>query len=254
VPLFALDKKLSSFNSGNDSKVYLENLAGLYQSIVHATGCRVIIDSSKSIGYAYYLAKTGIIDLYIVHLIRDSRATAYSWLHHKGELNRINPFSTSLVWNSRNLKAEIMGRQLTGKYLRIFYEGFVREPIKTVRDILQTIKVSPELGTLPFLSAQEVRLSQGHMIYGNPDRFKSGIMRLATDHRWRHMRPLDKLIVTFLTWPFLLKYRYSIFMTSDVRADNSLKKSQSSHSYQDFPEPFCCSSCPSPRAHHANGR
>jgi hypothetical protein len=169
-------------------------------------------------------------------------------------LYRINPFSTSLVWNSRNLKAEIMGRQLNGKYLRIFYEDFVREPIKTVRDILQTIKLSPELGTFPFLSAQEVRLSQGHMIYGNPDRFNSGIMRLAADHRWRHMRPLDKLIAAFLTWPFLAKYRYSIFMTNDVRADNSLKKRQSSHPYRAFSAPFCCSSRPSPRAHHANGR
>lgn len=207
---FKFNKKLPEFASNSDSKNYLDNLSCLYRSIVKSTQCRVIVDSSKNFGYAYYLAKTNIIELYIVHLIRDSRATAYSWMHKKGDLSKLNPFNSSKTWNSRNLVGEIIGKQMKGRYLRILYENFVHEPQKTVRNIILMLKERPELGKVPFVSTHEVRLGQSHIIYGNPDRFKSGFIRLKCDNKWKSMRLLDKLFVTALTWPFLIRYRYPI--------------------------------------------
>jgi hypothetical protein len=72
------------------------------------------------------------------------------------------------------------------------------------------VKDDPELSKAPFVSTHEVKLNKSHILYGNPDRFKSGIIRLAYDDKWRQMRLVDKLVVTALTWPFLIKYRYPI--------------------------------------------
>jgi hypothetical protein len=208
---FNFNKKLSQVASDDNSRRYLENLVCLYRSIAKTTGCKVLVDSSKNLGYAYYVAKIGIIDLYLVHLIRDSRATAYSWMKKKGDLFKLNPFNSSKTWSSRNLVAEIIGRQMKDKYLRLLYENFVQEPKNAVRDIVLMLKEDPELADVPFVSAHEVRLNPSHLIYGNPDRFKSGIIRLKYDAKWKQMRRRDKLIVTALTWPFLIKYNYPIF-------------------------------------------
>jgi hypothetical protein len=206
-----IKKKFSEPASDHDSQVYLENLAYLYRSIVNTTGCRIIVDSSKNIGYAYFLMKTGIIDLYIVHFIRDSRATAYSWMHKKGDLYQLDLFRSSKTWNSRNLMAEIIGRQMKGKYLRLRYEDFVRAPRKAVQDIMAILKEPSDSAGETFISDQEVRLSPSHLIYGNPDRFKSGVVRLKYDAKWKQMRLRDKIAVTAITWPFLIRYGYPVF-------------------------------------------
>ena len=209
-----INKKLSERETDHDSRIYLENLACLYQSVADTTGCHIIVDSSKNIGYAYYLVKTGIIDLTMVHFIRDARATAYSWMHKKGDLYQLDPFRSSKTWNSRNFMAEIIGRQMKGKYLRLLYEDFVKAPQKAVQDIMAMLKEPPDSGKEPFVSEQEVRLSHSHLIYGNPDRFKSGVVRLKYDAKWSQMRLRDKFTVTALTWPFLIRYGYPLFFRS----------------------------------------
>jgi hypothetical protein len=206
-----IKNKLSKPAADQDSRVYLENLAYLYRSIANFTGCRILVDSSKNVGYAYYLMKTGIIDLYFVHFIRDARATAYSWMHKKGDLYQLDPFRSSKTWNSRNLMAEIIGRQMKGKYLRLRYEDFVRMPQKAVQDIMMMLKEPRGSANEFFISDQEVRLSPSHLIYGNPDRFKSGVVRLKYDGKWKQMGLRDKITVTAITWPFLIRYGYPVF-------------------------------------------
>jgi hypothetical protein len=206
-----INKKISEPVSDLDSQVYLENLTHLYQSVANTSGCRIIVDSSKNIGYAYYLMKTGIIDLYMVHFIRDSRATAYSWMHQKGDLFQLSPLQSSKTWNSRNLMAELVGRQMKGKYLRLLYEDFVREPRKSVQDIMVMLNEPRDSAKEIFISDKDVKLSPSHLIYGNPDRFKSGVVRLKYDAKWKQMRWRDKFTATAVTWPFLIRYGYPIF-------------------------------------------
>ncbi|HKZ43206.1 MAG TPA: hypothetical protein VJ044_19770, partial [Candidatus Hodarchaeales archaeon] len=62
---------------------YLDHLDKLYRAIQSVTGCRVIVDSSKYPSYASILDLLPNLDLYVVHLVRDSRAVSFSWSKKK---------------------------------------------------------------------------------------------------------------------------------------------------------------------------
>lgn len=188
---------------------YIAKLEKLYECIKSSTGAKVIIDSSKNVGYAFMLSIAHKIDLYILHTIRDARATSYSWQRKKEGLWQTNPFESSLVWNLRNLSTEIMVKKLNQKVLRVYYERFVKEPEKIVNDILNFI--DEESTNLPFIDRNKILLNTSHSIYGNPNRFQTGKVEIKMDNKWkREMKYSHKLLVTFLTWPLLAKYGYLI--------------------------------------------
>src|SRR5439155_14642762 len=54
-------------------------LGNLNAAIADVSGCSVIVDSSKLPTYAFVLKKVPGLEVHIVHLVRDSRATAFSW-------------------------------------------------------------------------------------------------------------------------------------------------------------------------------
>lgn len=195
------------FHSSSDA-FFLKTLEKLYKGIHYATQCDVIIDSSKNVGYGFLLNKIPTIDLYVVHLIRDSRATAYSWIQKKEGLHNIGPVQTSMVWNIRNIALSFLCRQLKPKYLRIHYEEFVRNPSKAVGRICRLGGLTPK--DLPFLTPNSVQLGLSHSVYGNPDRFKKGVVKLKMDQRWRAMNVRDQILVTALTLPLLVKYGYPV--------------------------------------------
>ncbi len=61
----------------------LNHLDKLYAAIQKVTDCQVMIDSSKISAYGKWLESIPSIDLYVVHIIRDPRASAYSWQRMK---------------------------------------------------------------------------------------------------------------------------------------------------------------------------
>jgi len=189
-------------------KDYLNNLERLYKTIQDITDCKVIIDSSKNAWYAQLLKMISEIDLYLLHFIRDPRATAFSWLRKKEGLRRDNPLKSSFVWSSRNIVSEMLGRRLTPKYLRLYYENFVAYPRETIKKILHLVQEEPV--SLPFESTKEVKLGTNHCIYGNPNRFQSGIFKIEADDEWKSSKRNVRLLVTVLTWPLLMRYNYSI--------------------------------------------
>ena len=191
-----------------DLRIYLRALTELYQVIQSETKCRVIIDSSKNIGYCYALGLLPDIDLYVVHLVRDARAVFYSWTRRKQNLWTERPFSLSLRWCVRNITAELLGRKLHGKYFRLKYEDFIERPFESVINILNLTKQNPM--KLPFINKSEVKLGTSHGMCGNPDRFNRGIIKLMLDTKWNRMKEIDKTFVSFLTWPLLLRYKYPI--------------------------------------------
>ena len=54
-------------------------LERLYRAIAVVGDTRVIVDSSKAPSTAFVLRAMPVLDLRLVHLIRDSRGVAYSW-------------------------------------------------------------------------------------------------------------------------------------------------------------------------------
>jgi hypothetical protein len=194
---------------------YFDSLERLYGAMQDVTGCRVIVDSSKSPAYGYVLSTIPVIDLYVVHLVRDSRATAYSWVRKKLEpskgdatyMRKYNFVESSVLWSFWNWAAHSLLRGHSQRYLRIRYEDFVDNAQEVLEQILDFVGESP--ARLPLLTDRQVKLSTNHTASGNPNRFQTGIVELRPDNEWQAgLRPLGRKTVTMVTSPLLRKYGY----------------------------------------------
>jgi hypothetical protein len=200
-----------------DGDELLEVLGRLYGAVQAHTGCRVIVDSSKAPLYAELLARIPSIDLYVVHLVRDPRATAYSWLRRKQlpdfddarQMQRLRPLKSSGLWALWQTMSELLMGRPPSRYLRVRYEDFVADPEAVVRRV--TALVGEEPSRLPFVSGVAVRLHVTHSVSGNPNRFETGPVQLRPDTEWVDClsRP-HRALVTAVTWPLLLRYRYPL--------------------------------------------
>lgn len=194
---------------------YLANTGRLYRAMAEVTGSRVIVDSSKEPAYGYAVGMIPGVDLRVVHLIRDPRAAAYSWLRKKEQpdsetrryMFRMGPGRSAVLWDAWNLSAEALWRGRS--YLRLRYEDFVAAPGPALRSVLD-LAGEPE-APLPLVGEREVKLGVSHTVSGNPNRFETGAVELRPDERWRSgMTPRDRALATALTLPLLPRYGYPL--------------------------------------------
>ncbi len=188
---------------------YGTNLQKLYDGIQQSTACRVILDASKNAGYAYLLGLIPGIDLYLLHVVRDPRATTYSWQRKKKGLRKDPPWMVALTWDSRNVATELLGRHDASRYFRLRYEDFVQNPVRSAQRVLRAIGEEPH--SLPFVGDHEVELGESHSLYGNPNRFQKGRLKVQLDNEWmERIKPLHRWIATILTWPLMIRYGYPL--------------------------------------------
>ncbi len=194
---------------------YLAITERLYLSIARRTGSRVIIDSSKFPVYGAMLNLIPSLDVYIVHVVRDPRAVAFSWMTPKlttdlqepAYLAKINPVTSALWWTGWNLAINYIGHLRPDKYLRLKYEKFVSSPRSSIDEVLGFLGETNI--SVPFKNEFTVMLSANHTISGNPNRFKHGMIKITPDVRWlSDMHPFHRFLVTFLTLPFLSLFGY----------------------------------------------
>jgi Sulfotransferase family len=196
---------------------YQVALSRLYRAVAHQTGCRVLVDSSKSPVYARLVAAIPGVEVAVVHLVRDPRATAWSFLRQKrlpdfGDdrlMQRQHPLVSARRWSLWQAATELLWRRRGQRYLRLRYEDFIGDPQPTLRRIAALAGEAP--AALPFSGPATVRLAATHSVSGNPNRFGTGEVELRADEEWRRaMRAVDRGMVTALTWPLLLRYRYPL--------------------------------------------
>ena len=206
-------------------KGYPKNLGTFYREIRRITGARVIVDSSKSPVYGYVLGGIPGVELYVVHLVRDPRAAAYSWLRKKlqpdrgefGYMDQHTPFKSSLMWTAWNAAAGLLWRRSRGRYLLLRYEDFVAAPRESLSRILNM--VGEEDAGLPLVDGEGFELGVNHTVAGNPNRFKTGTVKLRADDEWKErMRFRDRALVTLLTLPGLVRLGYPVFPASRGRS------------------------------------
>jgi hypothetical protein len=200
------------------SGTYLSMLERLYRSVQSVSDSKVIVDTSKSPAYGYTLEHLGGIELYVVHLVRDPRAVAYSWWSRKKRqpasekkptrnMTAQNPISSSIVWSASNSLVESIWSNSDERYMFLRYEDFIADPRNAVSEILEF--VGEEHVKLPFSGERDVVLGTTHTFSGNPNRLQHGLVQLRTDDEWRYkMSSIQKSIVALITWPGLRKYRY----------------------------------------------
>jgi hypothetical protein len=195
-------------------------LERLYRAIQRVSGAGVIVDSSKRFSYAVLLSLLPFGDLRVVHLVRDSRAVAYSWARSRESTvgrhlrsqgwtltARLSPAYQSRVWSLQNYSYSFLSGFAPLSRLR--YEDFVDDPTSYLAETLIRVGFDDEAGSLPVVRGRKISLSVDHMVSGNPGRFQAGSIELQPDEEWKvKMRGTDKNVVTALTAPLLLKYGY----------------------------------------------
>jgi hypothetical protein len=193
---------------------YLADLGRLYRAIRAASGCTVVVDSSKWPSYGYLLDMTAAVDLYVVHLVRDPRAVAQSWMSRKllpdresPEYMYRSPVNSSLRWTAWNLASEVFWRG-SDRYLLMRYEDFADRPREAVNNILELLGEQP--ATVPFVSDRLVELGVNHTVSGNPNRFDVGRVELRPPTEGARLRYRDLAAVTAGTAPLLHRYGYRL--------------------------------------------
>ena len=193
----------------------LETIRRLYKAIQDSADVRVIIDSSKNPGYANLLSMIPEIDLYLIHLIRDPRAVAYSRQRTKVQVDtdkrnsmvKMNPFKSASMWTLWNATAERLRASFPDKYIQIRYEDFMAQPREGTQKLLNMI--GEPTAASPFVDENRVLLKPSHTVAGNTNRFQSGEVKLLSDEIWkREMSRHQKFLVALLTKPLMNRYGY----------------------------------------------
>jgi hypothetical protein len=195
---------------------YRRNLAQLYQAIATETGSRVVVDSSKAPSYGFVVGELANVDLYVVHLVRDPRAVAHSWLRRKLQpaedrkrhMRRHGPVYSSLMWNLWNEAAHRLWGGDPGRYLLLRYEDFVAAHEDTVAQIVDLLDIAQPSET-PFVGERTVSLRPTHSVSGNPSRFSTGVVSLTADDEWEsRMARRHRVAAAAVAAPLLARYGY----------------------------------------------
>ncbi|HUG17291.1 MAG TPA: sulfotransferase [Thermomicrobiales bacterium] len=203
-----------------DAVHYADQLMALYTAIARVTGSRVIVDSSKAPSHVHVLARMEGIDLRVVHLLRDPRAVAHSW-HRRvqrvdvakdrpREQTRTSVGRGALKWAYSNVMIGAATRRMPpDRLMRVKYEEFVRDPV-AVSSRIAALAGADE-AQLPFSSRSDIVLGPTHTVWGNQNRLRTGPVKLRADEQWKSaMAVSDRILVTALSWPLLLRYGYPV--------------------------------------------
>ena len=202
----------------DEVREYVGLLGRLYRGIEGVSGAEAIVDWSKSPSHALLLSKIPGAEVRVVHLVRDSRGVAFSFLRPKrrrgedrsgksgraGEVRK-TPIASSLHWLFTNALPPLMSGP-TRPYMRLRYEDLLANPRRVLEAVIEFAAV--RRSDLPFLNDGKVTLGPSHTVWANRMRFKQGEITLRQDD-WRTALPgRTRIEVTAMTLPLLWRFGY----------------------------------------------
>jgi hypothetical protein len=202
-------RALRGAGDGEARRAHAATMARVYRAIAEVTGCRVIVDSSKLPAEAALLASVEGIDPLYLHLVRDPRATAHSWMRQKDYAQPMSAVRSTAYWIGFNLATRAVARRHPGRALELRYEDFVREPDATLRALIARCGGDPDRSPLRGRTAE---LGANHTVTGNPDRFRTGATVIrGDDARWRAELSAPATLATLaMAWPLMRRYGYPL--------------------------------------------
>jgi hypothetical protein len=201
---------------------YIDVRRRLFLAIRRATSARVIVDSSKLPADAAALALAPDLELYVVHLVRDPRAVAYSWRRKQAGIDRHGVIDSTGSWLAWNLMTDRVRSRLPQRSMLLRYEDFAADPSAVLMRIVELVGEEPS--SVPESRGGIFDVRETHTVSGNPRRFRSGPIEVLSDDEWRaRLAPGDKATATILALPRLRRYGYPVFVdrgdTSERRAE-----------------------------------
>lgn len=204
---------------GRRIHAYTDPLRRLYRAIADASGCDVIVDSTKDVSHVFLQTRIGEpIRLHVLHLVRDPRGAAHSWArkkYHPGwgrEMQRYGPLRAGSEWTLINGAASLL-RSRVPRYALLRYEDIAADPRAAVDSVLRLLE--EEGRTPPWIGERTIELGIDHTVAGNPVRFHRGPLEIRGDEEWREqMPPRAKALVTGVTAPLLPAYGFPVLPSS----------------------------------------
>jgi len=195
---------------------YGRSTAALYAAIAEEAGARVVVDSSKSPARAWALARNPALEVWLVHLVRDARAVAWSLARPKQRDVEAGVQSdrpgrsvtrTALYWSAVNLQSAWVARRLPpGRVVRLRYEDYARDVEAAFAPLVPAL--GPDVLAVARRAAAGEALGVGHTIAGNRLRMQ-GPVRLRLDEEWRaRLSPAEHRRVLRVAGPLLRRYGY----------------------------------------------
>ena len=187
----------------------------LYESIINISNKNIIVESSRIPGRLFALSLSDKFDLFPIHLIRDPRGVMnslinqdlrnYGYAKH-GDLRRI------LEWNFNNLYSlKIMKELNPDQNFFIWYKNFVQFPSRVLKDLEKFLGYNFDFKDDNGIVS--VDLDAGHIFSGNESRFKTGIIKVSEDIKWKEQLNMrKKLVISAATLPlfkFIIKKYHS---------------------------------------------
>lgn len=191
--------------------------ARLYRGLLDVSAQQVLVDSSKLATYLVLLAQMPRIDVHVIHLVRDPRAVAHSWLRPlvtdpdgRTTMPRFGAARSAVLWLIMNVAVEWVAWRLGLRYVRVRYEDLVEDPARIVGQLRSRVLEDAELDVAEASLADDegIDLGASHSISGNPMRFRQGRTSIAADTEWKTGPSRRKAIVAAITFPLRWRYGY----------------------------------------------
>lgn len=218
IPVLGIGRGTAHFEEA--LRQHTQRLSSLYQAMHKVSGEKVILDASKNAPYGWLLNRVPRLDMRVLHLVRDSRAVAYSW--SRSDVRRpevtsevrymraVPEWKTAMYWLTDNASYEALGKAGV-PVKRWRYEDFTAEPAETVNDIANFAGLTVSKQVFEDLTNRQFVPRNVHEVSGNPMRFGASRILIRQDENWIHrMSPGARRMVSVLTAPGLARYGYQL--------------------------------------------
>ena len=156
--------------------VAMQHALEWYEAIRKATGCPVLVDSTKDPRRLKMLYLADPAPYRLIYMVRDGRAVAASNMRRTG----MDMSAAATEWLTLQRKAQWAQRTIPSRQtVKLRYEDLCRDPKAEVRRICEFLGLDFDESMLG-LDKQS-----SHNIGGNPMRFRKGELEIKLDERWR---------------------------------------------------------------------
>lgn len=193
---------------------YLALYSDLYRAFARATGSSLILDNSKNPSDAALLADASDITVYCVQIVRDPRGVLFSRRKRSapdnpGRARPIEAGKTAVYWMLRQLTFDAIRRRYgKERSFIVVYERLMEDPNPALRTACRLLGEPEPAGELQL--GVPLPMSEVHGPDGS-GRFAPTQVVLRVDNRWQsELHPFDRVLMTVLTFPLLLRYGYPI--------------------------------------------
>jgi len=180
----------------------------LFSSALQLRGRTVALDSSKNIGRALMLSRSGMFDMVLLHLIRDSRAVVFSHrrkAERRTQSKEFNIAAAARDWQKLNLRLEkTFSASRNVSYLRICYEDLVVDPATTLKKVIKNCSLAWDENMLMF------RARPHHSIEGNRMRLSGSSEIRKDDEYLQALSRLEWYSISGMTWRGLRRFGYKV--------------------------------------------